>query len=65
MCGEPVEGRKHALSTRALGLVRLGEHEAAAAVAAPLGSDSLLAQVACGPVVRTALDPLAAAVAGR
>jgi hypothetical protein len=63
MCGEPVEGRKHALSTRALGLVRLGEHEAA--VAAPLGSDSLLAQVACGPVVRTALDPLAAAVAGR
>ena len=64
MCGEPVEGRKHALSTRALGLVRLGEHEAAA-VAAPLGSDSLLAQVACGPVVRTALDPQAAAVAGR
>jgi hypothetical protein len=33
-------------------------------VAAPLGSDSLLAQVASGPVARTELDRLAA-LAGR
>jgi hypothetical protein len=41
---------------RALGLARRGRHEEAAAVAAPRGSGALLAQVAPGPVARTALD---------
>jgi hypothetical protein len=49
----------------ALGLARLGRLEEAAAVAAPFGSDSLLAQIASWPVARAALDRLAAALASR
>jgi len=47
---------------RALGLARLGRHEEAVRVAAPVASDYLLAQVAAGPAARAAVDRIAAAL---
>jgi len=47
---------------QALALARLGRQQEAAQVAAALGSDYLLAQVAPGPAARAALDRLAAAL---
>jgi len=47
---------------RALALARLGRNREALQVAAPVGSDYLLAQVAGGPLARAALDRMAAAL---
>jgi hypothetical protein len=47
---------------RALALARLGRKREALQVAAPVGSDYLLAQVAGGPLARAALDRMAAAL---
>jgi DNA-binding SARP family transcriptional activator len=47
---------------RALALARLGRNREALQVAAPVGSDYLLAQVAGGALARAALDRMAAAL---
>jgi tetratricopeptide (TPR) repeat protein len=47
---------------RALALARLGRNREALQIAAPVGSDYLLAQVAGGPLARAALDRMAAAL---